>query len=313
MGTYVLGMHRSGTSVLARMVGLLVAYDGHRGAEADNLEGHWEIPRMNVALEAALKAVDADWVGPPLTPLDATDPRIAGPMAQVADVVAGLGHEEWVLKDPRLCLGLTATLSIPQPPARLVCTFREPSEVARSIASRGGSGHGFEPEYGLAVWEVYNRLLLEQVRASARPTTWVSYDDLMGEPRATASRLGDFLAQDGAHVGEGAVARAATAVNPSLRHHDTTDAGLSDEQRALLSLLRECARDGSTVSGDVPPLTGWARALLEVRRPFIRMEQDNRYLAHRLRRLGPAFRVVDGARRRLGRPAPDVDPLERYR
>lgn len=307
MGVYVLGMHRSGTSVLARLVGLLTGYEGHRGAEFDNVEGHWELPRMNHALESALKTVDSDWASPPLAPLEWDDPRLSSSREEVSDLVSSLGDRDWVLKDPRLCLTLSATLSLPQPPALLVGTFREPGEVAASLAARDH----YEHEYGLAVWEVYNRLLLDQVRASDRPTTWVSYDALMTDPASSAGRLAGFLRAQGRSVGAEQVARAVAAVNPALRHQRLDRSELSTSQSALLSILREAAATGVTPTGALPPLTGWARALIETRRPYVHMERDNRYLTHRLRVARPAFRAYDAIRRRLGRPVPD-DPFVRY-
>ncbi len=309
MGIHVLGMHRSGTSVLARVVGLLVGYQGQRGEGFDNVEGHWEISELNHALESLLRSADADWASPPLTPLRADDPRLDPADLEAVDaIVTGLGEGPWALKDPRACLALDVLLRPRQPAPVVVATFRHPLEVARSIATRDG----YQPEYGVALWEVYTRSIVQQVREHDVPAVWVDYDSIIERTPATVERIAGFLSQHGFVVTPEAREEATAAVNPGLRHHErrAADDVLSDEQRRLLALVQEAAA-GEDPGHELPPLTPWARALIETRRPFARMERDNRYLVRRLRPLKPVFRLRDRARRALGRPVPE-DPFVRY-
>lgn len=313
MGILITGMHRSGTSALARFVGLLTGFEGHAGAAFDNVEGHWEDPRLNRALEAGLIAVDADWASPPLEPLDLARPELTATRAGVRAVVDELGTGPWVLKDPRLSLALADVAGMIDQPTAVVCTFREPVEVARSVHARDG----LPPEYGLALWEVYTRsMLLGAARVADRAEVgWASYDRLLDDPHGLASRLDGLVRRAGMTTSPHGVARAPDGVNRALRHHHARGEGPvpSAEQSDLLDLVREAdTTDTIPRLRDVPPLTPWAGALIETRRPYARMDRDNKLLVHRLRRVQPAYQLADRVRRAMGLPVPP-DPFDRYR
>jgi hypothetical protein len=308
MGIYVLGMHRSGTSVLARAVGLAVGFNGYRGAAADNEEGHWEDPAVNWALESMLRSRGHDWASPPVSPLS-WDPALdAESRLRLAEAVRDRADSTpWVIKDPRLCIALDAILELEQRPPVLIATFRNPFEVAASIQARDG----YQFEYGIALWEIYNNLLLRQLRSTPFETVWVNYDALMASPETTMASIATALSRAGYSISEAGVSAACSALNPSLRHHAAGQASseeLSKQQVALLARLEESIHGSFTAEASIPEITSWARALVETRRPYQRLERDNRLLRHRLRRLRWAFRAVDRARAALGRPTPE-DPF----
>ena len=105
----VLGMHRSGTSAITRVLNLLgCALPGDLlGANPSNPTGHWESQRaleINDALLHGLgrqwddlRAMPADWLGS-----DAAA-RARGLIAEFVRTEAG-SAPLWALKDPRLCL-----------------------------------------------------------------------------------------------------------------------------------------------------------------------------------------------------------------
>jgi len=314
MAVFINGMHRSGTSVLARVTGLVVGYEAFRGEAHDNLEGHWEDPRVNFALDRALFAADADWASPPLVPLTAE--QLSANPNQPAN------QRIWqqqlapnaVVKDPRFCLALTAIMATPFGKEPLmIATFREPSEVARSISTRDG----YEFEYGLALWEVYNNLLLRQLLdlPDRDRCLWVSYAALTTSPHSVAERIAAHADAAGLAVAAGAIETAGRAVNLRLRNHTSSDDGvssLSESQGVLRSLLLELAEGSGAVSpSDVPAITPWAAALLNTRRPYARMERNNRLLQHRLRHLRWGYRLADSIRRSMGHAAPE-DPFDDY-
>lgn len=73
-GLLVLGMHRSGTSVLARVLGLCGADLGTRliGASAGNEDGHWEDAFAVEIHDRLLAAFGAGWDDPLALPGDWT-------------------------------------------------------------------------------------------------------------------------------------------------------------------------------------------------------------------------------------------------
>lgn len=308
MGIYIVGAHRSGTSVLARFVGRLVDYDGIRGAADDNAEGHWEDPRVNRALEACFRNRGHDWASPPMEPLR-WDARDADQRAQLVQVIREMSARPWVLKDPRFCIALIAMLEL-EPGATVIATFRNPHEVARSLMSRDK----YEYEYGLALWEVYTRAMVQQIQSSDVGAAWTSYDQLMSAPEDSATAFATYLRERGYSIDSGAEDRAIAALNSALRHHEqpTPRTALSTSQSSLLEMVSEAVSTGSLPKSPLPPLTGWAAALLETRRPYQQLERDNRLLVRRLGRLRWAYESVDWVRRAVGLAVPE-DPFMRYR
>lgn len=295
--------------MLARFVGLLIDYHGIRGAADDNAEGHWEDPRVNRALEACFRRRGYDWASPPSERLEWDPVKDAEQRAVLERVIRELDGRAWVLKDPRFCIALSAMLQV-EPRAHVIATFRNPHEVACSIMSRDG----YQYEYGLALWEVYTRTMVQQIQDSAVGASWISYDRLMGFPEESALALGTILRAHGYSVDRRAEEQAVDAINRGLRHHErpVPRTPLSDSQARLLNMVSEAVTTGSVPSCPVPPLTGWAAALLETRRPYQRLERDNRLLVRRLGPLRWAYEAADWARRMTGRPAPE-NPFHKYR
>lgn len=291
MGIYVVGMHRSGTSALSHALGILVGYAGRAEPEKGNPVGHWENPDLRRELDLLMRSLGSDWSAPPLQPAS-WNQRAAQPHKDaIWSVVADLGDGAWVLKDPRLCVALDAVLEAPQPPAIVVNIYRHPVEVASSINARDGLPFMF----GLALWEAYVRLQLLQ-GATASTVVWVAQDDLMTRTEATIDSIADSLRSSGLSVSEASVQAAAASIDPDLRHAasgsaDDRAALLSDQQRDLLDVVRQRA-DGD-ISDNLPEMTPWAEAMIELRRPFSDLNRKYGVLSRRMRRLKPAFTTYD--------------------
>jgi hypothetical protein len=142
----VLGMHRSGTSVLARIVSFLGATLPRHlvPATPSNPTGHWEPARLvelHNQLLASLGTSWDDWRAPALKWRD------GDPAAAIASKILPVFDEEYgaaplvVLKDPRVCRTLPVWLSVlekagyrPSP----IIMVRNPLEVAESLRERDG-------------------------------------------------------------------------------------------------------------------------------------------------------------------------------
>lgn len=219
MQIFVLGMHRSGTSALARLLNLAGCEFGpHEAAmppDVDNPLGFWERLDAYELHEWLLGTCGAAW-GRPL----AFDPCSAAASVRgefhrrALRIVESFPDERpWFLKDPRLCL--TLPLWRPLVP-RPVCVhiLRHPLEVASSLAAR----NALPMRVGLALWELH----LVRARLSARGLPWigVGHRDLLADPVGT---LADVVAGLRACGGVGIrmpVARDVTAfVSVSLHRH----------------------------------------------------------------------------------------------
>lgn len=188
MRLFVVGMHRSGTSVLVRLLEGLGFFAGqeedfHPPTEHDP-QGHREHVRFWQVNEAVLAAAGRAWDDPwPLDPAGRANPEIG---ARVQSALAAFdGHRNWVAKDPRFCLTLPVWRRHIAPVNLLV--HRDPLAVARSLAARGDL-----PVFGgIALWEAYQRAAI--VGSAGLPRIFVSYADFTADPagftRELAARL----------------------------------------------------------------------------------------------------------------------------
>jgi hypothetical protein len=205
-------MHRSGTSMVARMLGICGLYIGDPEelvpATRTNPEGHFEHVDFLNLNKAVLVALLGSWKRPPRR----LAWRLLGDrLAPLRDDAAALirrmdRRSPWAWKDPRTSLTLPFWLPL-LPDLRVVVCVRDPLSVARSLAARDG----LSIRAGLKLWEAYNR---EVLRASLPSRTIVtSYEAYFADPereiRALAMRLALPVSRD-------AVEAAAATVRPDL-------------------------------------------------------------------------------------------------
>jgi hypothetical protein len=187
----ILGMHRSGTSALARVFSLLGAGlpDEVLPANAFNPSGYWE-PTAVVSLnDAWLSRTEAAWDAPFLSDeaLQAGLPRRA-----IADAATTI-HEAYqpgdrliVVKDPRCTLfastwraGLVRAGYTP----KQVVIRRDVSSVAHSLASRDG----FKPDEAGLLWAWYGVRALQAVAEAGGVV--IDYEQLTSDWRACLTAL----------------------------------------------------------------------------------------------------------------------------
>jgi len=148
----VLGMHRSGTSALTGMLGLLGASLPRETMPpaADNPRGYWESPRLARFNNRLLLSAGTRWNDERVIPAAwFAEPAREADRAEAVQLLATEfpGDDTFVCKDPRLCrllpfwLPTFAAAGI-EPYAVLV--FRDPIEIARSLAARAAS-EAFRP------------------------------------------------------------------------------------------------------------------------------------------------------------------------
>lgn len=142
----VLGMHRSGTSALARIVNFLgAALPRHLvPANESNPRGHWEPARLVAIHEQLLASLDSswdDWRAPPLRWRDNDSAsKFGGKIQQAIDEEYG-NAQLIVLKDPRLCRTLPYWMSVLEKTgirSAPIIIVRNPLEVAESLRERDG-------------------------------------------------------------------------------------------------------------------------------------------------------------------------------
>ena len=258
----VLGMHRSGTSLLAQVIEALGAYAGRPDELAPpdmfNPTGYWEHKAVVQLDTAILDELDASWTDIAHADVSRLAPsRRAELVERAKEAIRPLeGRGPFVVKDPRMALLFPLWREALRDPV-VVIAWREPAAVARSIAKRDN-----RPLLAsLALWEHYTRTLLRD--SEGAPRLVVSYEELLADPIRVARDLHAQLTALGVHglqVPSDARMRQIVHAdfNRSGRDAGDADALLDSEQRALVASLR----DGSAIRSSVAPTSPRTLALL---------------------------------------------------
>jgi len=216
----VLGMHRSGTSVVTGVLRLLGIDVGPHllEARADNKSGFWEHAGVVELQDQLLAALGTNWYQIFLPPEHWLD---LPPVKEFQEKLAAVllrdfsGKPFWALKDPRICRLLPAWMPVLERlKCRLTCLFvaRHPLEVAGSLAKRDL----FTREAALQIWLDHNLRAERDSRGTER--SFAYYDEFLDDWRAALAPLERSLG--GWPVAPEQVAgEIAKFVDPTQRHH----------------------------------------------------------------------------------------------
>jgi GT2 family glycosyltransferase/glycosyltransferase involved in cell wall biosynthesis len=245
----IVGAHRSGTSMLTRLLHACGLYLGPESAlmpaQADNPEGFWEHLGFVAVNDELLNELGGAWDLPPTADENFSDPRL-GPLRMKARLlIEGFDSTDvWGWKDPRNSLTLPFWQDV-LPGLKTLIIVRNPLEVAYSMRERNGTSYSF----GLRLWEIYNRRLIETATAQQHLVT--HYDLFFEDPESELRRTAHFIGLPDAEV-----ANAAALVRRQKRHtrfsiDDLIDARVSGEviqfYRALISEAK--GKTGKTSQG----------------------------------------------------------------
>lgn len=217
----VLGMHRSGTSALARVLSLLGADlpATLMPSSNDNETGFWEPGRLVDYHDRLLGESGSGWDDWRALDLG----RIpAARRNQIKREIAGLIEEEYgasrffVLKDPRICRFLplyAELLSERRIDPSYVISLRNPLAVAASLTARNGLTMGF----ACLIW-LGHVLEAERATRGAR-RVFVDYERLLSDWRGVVADMGRHLQIVWPNSPESAAAEIEKFLSRGLRHH----------------------------------------------------------------------------------------------
>lgn len=191
----VLGMHRSGTSALTRVLNLLGVPLGDEllQPQDDNSKGFWEHAAAVEIHEKLLAALGRNWHDVREMPEGWLEhPATEVAISEIAALVSRemRGQALWAVKDPRMCRLLplwVAALERLKIGARAVLAVRDPREVALSLHKRDGwtLGHAY------LMWIQH---LMEALTASSSiPRAIVGYTQLLEDWRPAMDRVSTSL------------------------------------------------------------------------------------------------------------------------
>jgi hypothetical protein len=238
VGVIVLGMHRSGTSAVTRVIDLLGPRVGEplMPPKDDNPAGFWEVEPLMHLNDEVLAHLGGAWDDPPLlAPGWEHAGDLDGLRARAADMFhACHPREPWVWKDPRACVLLPFWFSVLGRDHVAVVVLRDPEPIVRSLVTR----NALSPEVALRAWERSMRAVLRDTEGL--PMLVVRYDDLLDRGPSLVESLQGFLRRHSLPA-DGDVDAALASVRGDLRHAATPTTRIPDEatdaQRALLVTL----------------------------------------------------------------------------
>jgi hypothetical protein len=259
----VLGMHRSGTSLVARAVGTLGVPLGDNlwgPREEDNPTGFWEDRDVVELDKQLLERAGVDWNSLVLpeagswTGASFQDLRERA-LAIVRERLSR--HGSWAFKDPRAARVLpfwADVLRAAGAEASYVLTVRHPLNVAASLERRDG----LPPLHSHLLWVEHVCRALADTDGARR--CFVDYDELVERPAEQLGRLAGAL---GVEVTPAIAADiegfASGFVESGLRHHRAADGAGGESVPAPAMRLYAALRDVALGGGSNEVLAGAAR------------------------------------------------------
>jgi hypothetical protein len=192
-GFMVLGMHRSGTSMLA---GLLINGSGyhsgyvHEGSP-ENEKGYFELAHAVAQNDAFMEMQHISWDANVTRYKDEhalNETKYGTVQFQYGEVALQFLNNPhnipWILKDPRMCITIKTWLRLLNTTPAIVFTYRHPWEVASSLKARNPA---WSLARGLQLWITYNFRAIRNSRGLCR--VFSSKDIILNDPFHEAQRI----------------------------------------------------------------------------------------------------------------------------
>lgn len=233
---FVLGMHRSGTSALMRVLNLLGVELGGAplSPKEDNPTGFWEHGKLVRVHDEVLKSWGCSWDSVQALPEDwHLQPGIDAYRRKIAKIYRRDFADKalWGLKDPRVCRLIPLWKPILQAAdcrTNYILIVRNPREVAASLHKR----NHLTPDQSYALWLDY---MTHAIRGTeGEPRVVVSYSRLIKNWRATVSKISDALGLEWPRNVSSESYKVDAFLQKTLRHHQADDLSfISDKNIAL--------------------------------------------------------------------------------
>ncbi len=230
----IAGMHRSGTSSLARVLNISGGDLPATLMEANltNESGHWE-PRKIVSLnDEILASAGSSWRDwNPFNPQWYASPVAGRFHRRAREALEGEYGDSpfFVLKDPRICrllpFWIEAVRAYGAEPM-IVSIIRNPLDVAASLERRDG----IAPSIGHLLW--LRNVLDAEKETRGMKRAWLLYNAFLSEPYAIVDAIGEALGVSWPRNNSvDARIEIGEFVSPSMRHHWSSDAQLLEDPR----------------------------------------------------------------------------------
>lgn len=270
----VLGMHRSGTSLVTELIRALGSHAGEPDEltppDIFNPAGYWEHKPAVELDNEILEALSANWTDR-IANADVsrlTSEQRASYVARAKDATQSLrGRASFVIKDPRMSLLVPLWREALGDPV-CVLVWREPLAVAQSLLTRDR-----QPLLsGIAAWEHHSRTILRDTEGL--PRVLVSYEALLADPLRVVRELYEQLHAFGI---EGLSLPSDEALR-QIVNVDFNRSGRAKRDDTMLDAgqreLRDSLRSGAALTQPIAPTPARTFALLEEFGAFARKQAE---------------------------------------
>ena len=205
-------------------------------SQADNPDGFWEHLGFVALNDELLNALGGAWDLPPRADETFTRPELDPLRLKARLLIESFDSAHvWGWKDPRNSLTLQFWQGL-LPALKTLIIVRNPLEVAYSMKERNGTSYAF----GLRLWEIYNRRLIEAPGKHERLVT--HYDLFFENAEKELRRIANFIGLPDAKIRS-----VAKLVATKRRHTHFTIDQLIDARvsREVIELYRTLITEGS--------------------------------------------------------------------
>lgn len=203
-GVAIVGVHRGGTSAIAKVVHSLGAFMGDDlyPPSQFNPQGYYEDKEIVAAHNTLM---NNDWTNPSVNYYSKDEYK-----EYIGVLEKFTAHDFWAIKDPRLCLCLPFLMQI-LPETKVIAVYRDPWYAASSLSQR----EGFSLSVGLDITLRYLSKMI--VNTDSVDKLRIRYTDAIVSTDAAVNKIAEFLGVD-------TTPEAFTAIDKSLAHWEWLDA-----------------------------------------------------------------------------------------
>lgn len=195
----IAGMHRSGTSTVARLLAALGIYMGNNLMlpAPENPKGFWEDSTLVDINRKFLSCIAMDGDHGTIASNFATV-RLHADMFNSSATLDYLEKENFLtqcfaFKDPRLCLTFPIwkkLLTAQNKKVACIIPVRNPLDVSHSLQKR----NNFSVNYGISLWFVYMTSIISTIQNT--PVCFINYNDIINNTDYVIQKIGAFINVD---------------------------------------------------------------------------------------------------------------------
>lgn len=224
----IIGMHRSGTSMIAQLLNLcgldLGPSERFLPANEFNPSGYFENEGFVNIDEALLTHLEGSWDNPPIFKEGwEYDPSFGQIVQETRSLLKTFsGSSQWGWKDPRTTV-LLPFWKLLIPDLRFVICIRSPLEVAKSLARRDRMPF----QKGVYLWNQYMRAAIRDTEGCSRIFTF--YEDFFNDATTEINRLIEFCGLQKPDD----LSSLHGVISHELKHHTSETSELLNEDKVI--------------------------------------------------------------------------------